>query len=88
MRLLIVASIALLPGAAAAAAPVRAPAQRLQTTEKCPQTTSHYAWDRNRPLQPRKLGELPDANAYAAVYRVIGGCEVPVLVRYRISGRR
>lgn len=54
----------------------------------CPRSTSVYAFDQGQPLQPRKLGELPDANAYKAVYRTVGGCEVPVLVKYKVSGRR
>ena len=36
---------------------------------------------------PRKLTELPEANAYAAVYRVIDGCEEPVMVRFDVGGR-
>jgi hypothetical protein len=61
------------------------PARR---ASKCPRTTSIYAFQQGEPLQPRKLGELPDANAYKALYRTVGGCEVPVLVKYNVSGRR
>jgi len=59
-----------------------------QSAAKCPRTTSVYAFRQGQPLQPRKLGELPDANAYKAVYRTVGGCEVPVLVKYSVSRRR
>lgn len=54
---------------------------------ECPRTTSHQAFDRNRRIAPKKLGELPPANAYSAVYRLVGGCEVPVVVRYGVGGR-
>ena len=53
----------------------------------CPRTTSMHAFDRNQKVTPRKLGDLPPANAYSAVYRLVGGCEVPVVVRYGIGGR-
>jgi hypothetical protein len=56
--------------------------------DHCPRTTSMYAWDRSQSVQPQKLTELPDANAYATVFRRIGGCEVPVVVRYGVSGGR
>lgn len=40
-------------------------------------------------LAPRKLGELPSGTAYMAVYRHIGGCEVPLtLSEYRSPRRR
>jgi hypothetical protein len=53
----------------------------------CPRTTSMHAFDRSKPLKPQKLGELPAANAYKAVYRLIGGCEVPMVVKYGVGGR-
>jgi hypothetical protein len=53
----------------------------------CPQTTSVHAWSRDKKVAPRKLNELPPANAYSAVYRTIAGCEVPVVVRYGVGGR-
>ena len=51
----------------------------------CPRTTSYYAWSRDRALTPRKLGELPPANAYRTVLRLVNGCEVPVVVRYGVG---
>ncbi len=54
----------------------------------CPRTTSHYAVRPGQRVKPRKLTDLPQANAYAAVFRHIGGCEVPVVVRYGIRNRR
>ena len=34
----------------------------------------------------QKLNELPDADVYAAVYRKIGKCEAPIIVKYGVSG--
>lgn len=62
------------------------PAQTRSTAE-CPQTTAHIAVDNGKALTPKKLNELPPANLYKAVFRRIGGCEVPVVVRYDV-GRR
>jgi hypothetical protein len=39
------------------------------------------------PLKPRKLGELPPAEAYQSVLRVDGnGCLDPLLVKDRLRG--
>ena len=54
---------------------------------RCPRTTSHEAWHQGKPLKPRKLTELPPANAYSAVYRHIGGCEAPIVVKYGVGNR-
>jgi hypothetical protein len=62
-------------------------APKAPTAEHCPRTAHYYAYRDGKPLQPRKLTELPPANAYSAVYRRIAGCEVPVVVRYGV-GRR
>ena len=89
MRLLLVAVLASIAGPASAVA-VQTPGQPLnplQGAANCPQTTSVYAWDRSKTVRPQKLAELPDANAYKAVLRRIGRCEVPVVVRFGISGR-
>ena len=52
---------------------------------KCANATSHLAGKaavfRGDPNRPQKLTELPDGQTYAAVYRVVGGCAVPVLYR-------
>jgi hypothetical protein len=69
--------------AAMAAAPLGLP------NATCPRTTSVYAWQRGKSLKPRKLNELPDAKGYMAVYRTVGGCEMPMtMTEYRQSGRR
>jgi hypothetical protein len=53
----------------------------------CP-ATSRYEASRRRgeTLNPRKLTELPDADMYKAVYRRIGGCQAPIVVKYGIRG--
>ena len=73
----------------AAAAAAMTSAQPLQpgTPANCPRTTSYYAYRQGEPLKPRKLTELPPANAYSAVYRHVGHCEVPIVVKYGM-GRR
>ena len=79
-------------GAAAAPAsqpPPAVPPYRAHSTlaaPDCPEATSHLAgrqgsWD-GKALRPRRLGELPPADAYAAVYRRDErGCVVPVMFR-------
>ena len=65
-----------------AATPPAAPAN-------CPRTTSIYAWQRGKSVKPQKLNELPPARGYMAVYRRVGGCEMPMTVtEYRQGGRR
>ena len=66
---------------ASAALPPNAPAPQAG----CARTTVHHAVQQGRPPQPRRLVELPPANAYAAVYRRVAGCEVPVVVRYGVG---
>jgi hypothetical protein len=83
-------AFAILLPAAASAAPRPAAADTQRT---CARTTSHSADEPTKysgqRLAPRKLGELPDARAYMAVYRQIGGCEAPLtMVDYRSGGRR
>ena len=90
MRLLLVAVAASIASPAAAVS-VQAPRQPSATDAvgpRCPQTTSIYAYKTGKPVKPQKLGKLPDANAYSAVLRHIGGCEVPIVVRYGVSGGR
>lgn len=89
MRLLFPVAVALSATALAqpAAAPV-SPAQRHSplATSDCPDADRYFAqrggkWQ-DKPLKPRKLTELPPAEAFAAVLRHDErGCMV--LVRYR-----
>jgi len=53
----------------------------------CPATSRYEASGRSRKPKAQKLNELPDADAYRTVYRRIGGCEVPMIVKYGVSGR-
>jgi hypothetical protein len=77
----------LLAAAALAVAPQPMSTQLQGTSPNCPRTTSYYAWQRGKSVKPQRLTELPDANLYLTVYRRIGGCEVPVVVKYGVSGR-
>lgn len=95
MRFLVsaVAAAVCIPAASTAQAPaptVHSPQNipASPTSADCPQATSVHAWDRGKEVRPQKLNELPDANAYSAVLRRIGGCEVPIIVRYGVSGGR
>jgi hypothetical protein len=53
----------------------------------CPATSRYEASGRSKKPGAQKLNELPDADAYRTVYRRIGGCEVPMIVKYGVSGR-
>ena len=53
----------------------------------CPATSRYEAAKRGKTLKPQRLGELPDADVYKAVYRRIGRCEVPIIVKYGVAGR-
>ena len=76
----------LLAGAAPAVAhDERGPAANGQP--HCPRATSMHAFDSSKPPKLQRLGELPPANAYSAVYRLVRGCEVPIVVRYGVGGR-
>jgi hypothetical protein len=92
MRLsaLLIALIALAPGAAVAASPQDKASVEPAPAANCPQTTSHVATQyRGRRLQPQKLTELPPATTYMAVYRRIAGCDAPLtMVEYRNPRRR
>jgi hypothetical protein len=91
MRLLTLAAFLALP-AASAAAPL--PARDTPVFDpnsgqaaNCPATSRYQANRRGKAPRAQKLDELPMADAYSAVYRRIGGCEVPIIVRYGIGGR-
>lgn len=53
----------------------------------CPATSRYEATARGKAPGAHRLNELPAADAYNAVYRRIGGCEVPIIVRYGLGGR-
>ena len=89
MRLLVAAVLTLLPAGAGAVALQNAPVGRAPPpgSAGCPQTTSYYAYRDGGPIKPHKLSELPPANVYSAVFRRIGGCEVPLVVKYGVGSR-
>ena len=53
----------------------------------CPATSRYEASGGPRTPRARKLNELPDADLYLAVYRHIGRCEAPIIVKYGVAGR-
>ena len=53
----------------------------------CPATSRYEASRLGKTPKARKLNELPDADVYRAVYRRIGKCEAPIIVKYGVSGR-
>ena len=99
MRLLILIPAALLPGASVAAPQVIDSTPRAQVigdmpvinpsasvSGKCPPTSRYHAMQRNKAPDAQKLNELPAADMYKAVYRRIGGCEVPSIAGYGVGG--
>ena len=53
----------------------------------CPATSRYEASRRGKTPKAQKLNELPDADVYRAVYRRIGPCEAPVIVKFGVVGR-
>jgi hypothetical protein len=88
MRILLVTAAAMIAPASAAAppAPTTSKIEPAKAPDRpkaeCRTSTVHQASPFNRadPVRPRKLGELPPATGYKAVYRTIDGCEVPMTV--------
>ena len=82
MRLLLLSAL-LLNTVSVSAEPL-APVGK-SSAKKCLGVTSHFAREgsmyRGQPAKPRKLTELPPADTYAAVYRIVDGCPVPVMYR-------
>ena len=52
----------------------------------CPATSRYEASRRGKAPKAQKLNELPDADVYLTVYRRIGGCEAPIIVKYGVAG--
>jgi hypothetical protein len=52
----------------------------------CPPTSRYEAARRGGRLPPSLLTQLPAADMYSAVYRRVGGCEAPIIVRYDVGG--
>jgi hypothetical protein len=53
----------------------------------CPATSRYEASRRGKTPKVQRLTELPDADLYKAVYRRIGRCEAPIIVKYGVAGR-
>lgn len=53
----------------------------------CPATSRYEVSRRGKAPKAQRLNELPDADMYAAVYRRVGRCEVPIIVKYGVAGR-
>jgi hypothetical protein len=53
----------------------------------CPATSRYEAGKRGKTPRAQKLNELPDADLYRAVYRRIGQCEVPIILKFGVVGR-
>ena len=93
MRPMFLASAAMLAATAGAAAPSRSAGQmpvlnpEAAAPRDCPPTSRYEAARRGGPLTLRHLDELPGADMYKAVYRHIGGCQAPIIVRFDIGGR-
>jgi hypothetical protein len=92
MRLLLVAT-ALLALSGGGLAATRQPARDMPVINPdasapvaCPPTSRYEAARRGGRLAPQYLDELPGADLYKAVYRHIGRCNVPIIVRYNIGG--
>ena len=90
MRLLAIVLLASVPSAAFAASP--SPARDMPVINpdageqmNCPPISRYEASRRGGRLTPRHLDELPGADLYKAVYRHVGGCNVPIIVRYNFG---
>ena len=78
-------ALALTAASPAAEMPVINP--KANQPEGCPATSRYEVSHRGKTPKAQRLNELPDADAYRAVYRRVGGCEIPVIVKYRVGNR-
>jgi hypothetical protein len=91
MRLLLLAFAVAISGSAFAAQPVQTRDMPVLdptagSPKSCPPTSRYEAARRGARLGMRNLDELPAADLYRAVYRRIGGCNAPIIVRYNVGG--
>jgi hypothetical protein len=82
MRLSLLILTLALPAAAAGAAPQAD--QNGSAARKCRDEPMVALGQKDRP-QPRRLGELPPGQLYLTVDRKVGGCRIPVIVRYGVG---
>jgi hypothetical protein len=88
MLFLLAAAVAAhLPGGAAPSVDHRMPVINPSSgaPKSCPPTSRYEAARRGGRLMPQKLNQLPMADAYKAVYRRVGGCVAPIIVKYGIG---
>ena len=84
MSLLLVAMMA---ASAAPAADMPTINPKANQPASCPATSRYEASRRGKTPKAQRLTELPDADLYKAVYRRIGRCEAPIIVKYGVAGR-
>ena len=84
MSLLLVAMLAVSAGPAADMPTINPKANQ---PASCPATSRYVASRRGKTPRAQRLTELPDADMYKAVYRRIGRCEAPIIVKYGVSAR-
>jgi len=87
---MLLASLLTLAAASAAPQPIRdTPVFNPNANQpsNCPATSRYEASRRGKTPKVQKLNELPDADVYSAVYRRIGGCEAPIIVKYGVAGQ-
>ena len=91
MRLLLSAGIMLLSASSVQAEPATPQGMRQLGIEKnaagCPPLSRFHASQNASRIAPRQLTESPAADAYRAVLRSDGRCQVPVIVKYHVGGR-
>ena len=80
--------VALLAAAAASPAPIGdMPVINPKASQpaNCPATSRYEASRAGKTPRAQKLNELPDADVYRAVYRRIGKCEAPIIVKFGVA---
>ena len=87
MRLLVLAAALILPTIGAHGQPPasRAVAGAPGTAAPCADPSMVHQARPDRSAKLHKLGELPPANLYLSVYRLVDGCQVPVIAGYGIG---
>lgn len=88
MRPLVIAMVLLIAPMHTSAAPVpdnRTSVFSPKISGDCPPISQFHARQEGGKLGLQKLGDLPPADTYAAAYRRIEGCEVPIVLRYGVE---
>ena len=79
--------VAMLAASASPAADMPTINPKANEPASCPATSRYEASRRGKAPKAQRLTELPDADLYKAVYRRIGRCEAPIIVKYGVAGR-